>query len=50
MPARLREAACDALQIGEDPVAPLRLQAVEGGGEESLVIHDLAQTGGRELT
>src|SRR5665811_2264084 len=39
MPHRVREPAGDALEIGENPVAPLVMQAVEGGTEKLAVIH-----------
>jgi hypothetical protein len=39
MPHRMRKAARDPLKIGEDPVAPLVVQAVEGGTEIFAVIH-----------
>jgi hypothetical protein len=39
MPDRVREAARDPLEIGENPVAPFVMQAVEGGREEFAVIH-----------
>jgi hypothetical protein len=39
MPHRVREPACDPLEIGENPVAPLIMQAAEGGTEELAVIH-----------
>jgi hypothetical protein len=39
MPHRVREPAGDALEIGENPVAPLIMQAAEGGTEELAVIH-----------
>jgi hypothetical protein len=39
MPHRVRKAAGDALKIGENPVAPLIMQAVESGSEELAVIH-----------
>jgi hypothetical protein len=35
----MRKAARDPLEIGEDPVAPLVVQAVEGGTEIFAVIH-----------
>ena len=35
----MREPAGDALEVGEDAVAPLVMQAVEGGTEELAVIH-----------
>jgi hypothetical protein len=35
----MREAAGDALEIGENPVSPLVMQAAEGGAEEVAVIH-----------
>jgi hypothetical protein len=31
--------ACDPFEICENPVAPLVMQAVEGGTEEFAVIH-----------
>ncbi|MEY9172082.1 hypothetical protein ABIF15_003314 [Bradyrhizobium elkanii] len=43
MPGRVREAACDPLEVGEHPVAPLVVQAVEGGIEELAVIHRQTQ-------
>src|SRR5438309_9424610 len=39
VPHRVREATGDALEIGENPVAPLVMQAVEGGTEELAIIH-----------
>ena len=39
VPDRMREAARDPLEVGENPVAPLVMQAAEGGGEEFAVIH-----------
>jgi len=39
MPHRVREPARDPLEVGENPVAPLIMQAVEGGREEPAVIH-----------
>src|SRR4029450_6919247 len=39
MPHRMREPAGDPLEVGENPVAPLIMQAVEGGREEAAVIH-----------
>src|ERR1700757_2227760 len=39
VPHRVREPAGDTLEIGENPVAPLVMQAVEGGTEELAVIH-----------
>ena len=39
VPHRVREPARDPLEIGENPVAPLVMQAVEGGTEELAVIH-----------
>jgi hypothetical protein len=39
MPHRVGEAARDPLEIGENPVAPLVMQAAEGGTEELAVIH-----------
>jgi hypothetical protein len=35
----MRESAGDSLEVGEDPVALLIMQAVEGGREEPVVIH-----------
>jgi hypothetical protein len=35
----MRESAGDPLEVGENPVAPLIMQAVEGGREEPVVIH-----------
>jgi hypothetical protein len=35
----VREPARDPLEIGENPVAPLIMQAAEGGAEELAVIH-----------
>jgi hypothetical protein len=39
MPHRMREPARDPLKVGENPVAPLIVQAAEGGTEEFAVIH-----------
>src|SRR5713226_2988707 len=39
VPDRMREPARDPLEVGENPVAPLITQAVEGGREELAVIH-----------
>src|SRR5450759_2013865 len=39
MPRGVREPARNPLEIGENPVAPLVMQAVEGGTEELAVIH-----------
>ena len=39
MPNRMRKPARDPLEIGENPVAPLIVQAAEGGTEELAVIH-----------
>src|SRR6185437_3453771 len=39
MPHRMREAARNSLEIGENPVAPFVMQAAEGGTEELTVIH-----------
>ena len=39
MPHRMRKPARDPLEIGENPVTPLIMQAVEGGTEEFAVIH-----------
>jgi hypothetical protein len=35
----VREPACDPLEVGENPVTPLIMQAAEGGTEEFAVIH-----------
>src|SRR5258708_24788879 len=35
----MRESGGDPLEVGEDPVALLIMQAVEGGREEPVVIH-----------
>jgi len=35
----MRESAGDPLEVGENPVAPLIMQAVEGGRKEPVVIH-----------
>ena len=39
MPGSVREPARDPLEIGKDPIAPLVMQAIEGGTEELAVIH-----------
>jgi hypothetical protein len=39
VPDRVREASGDALEIGENAVAPLVMEATEGGTEELAVIH-----------
>src|SRR5882672_3009506 len=39
VPDRMRETARDPLEIGENAVAPLIMQAAEGGAEEFAVIH-----------
>ena len=39
MPGRVREPAGDPFQVGEDAVAPLVMQAAEGGSEVLAVIH-----------
>ena len=39
MPHRMREPAGDPLEVGENPVTPLIMQAAEGGTEEFAVIH-----------
>jgi hypothetical protein len=39
MPHRVRKPAGDAFEVGENPVTPLVMQAVEGGAEELTVIH-----------
>jgi hypothetical protein len=39
MPHRMRKPARNSLEIGEDAVAPLVMQAAEGGTEEFAVIH-----------
>jgi hypothetical protein len=35
----MRKPAGDAFKVGENPVTPLIMQAVEGGAEELAVIH-----------
>jgi hypothetical protein len=35
----MREPARDPFEVGENPVAPLIVQAAEGGTEEFAVIH-----------
>jgi hypothetical protein len=35
----MRESAGNPLEVGENPIAPLIMQAVEGGREEPAVIH-----------
>jgi hypothetical protein len=49
MPHRVREPAGDTLEVGENPVTPLLMQAIEGGTEELTVIHrkDLKREPGR---
>jgi hypothetical protein len=46
----MRKAARDPFKIGEYPIAPLVVQAVEGGTEIFAVIHreTWGATGGRE--
>ena len=39
VPDRMREPARNPLEIGENPVTPLVMQAIEGGTEELAVIH-----------
>src|SRR6202035_5791423 len=39
MPGRVGKPAGDPLEVRENPVAPLVMQAVEGGAEELAVIH-----------
>ena len=39
VPERMREPAGDPFEVGENAVAPLVMQAVEGGTEEFAVIH-----------
>src|ERR1700733_4541143 len=39
MPDRVREPGGDPLEVGEDAVAPLVMQAAEGGAEVLAVIH-----------
>src|SRR5258705_4563251 len=39
MPHRMGESAGDPLEVGEYPIAPLIVQAAEGGSEERAVIH-----------
>src|SRR3954466_15482781 len=47
VPDRMRKPARDALEIGENPVAPLVMQAVEGGTEKLAVIHRKTWNGTR---
>ena len=47
MPDRVRETACDALEIGKDPVAPLVPQFAQGRREITLVVHVLLLSGPR---
>jgi hypothetical protein len=42
MPDGLREPAGDPLQVGKNPVAPLIMQAGQGGIKKIFVIHTLA--------
>ena len=39
VPDRMREATRDALEIGENAIAPLVMEAIEGGTEELAIIH-----------
>ncbi len=39
VPDRMRETACDPFKVGKNAVAPLVMQAVEGGTEKFAVIH-----------
>jgi hypothetical protein len=39
MPYRVGKPAGDTFQIGENPIAPLVMQAVESGAEKLAVIH-----------
>jgi hypothetical protein len=39
MPDRVGKPARDPLEIGENPVTPLVMQAAEGGSKELAVIH-----------
>ncbi len=39
MPHRVRKPARNPLEVGKNPVAPLIMEAVEGGREELAVIH-----------
>jgi hypothetical protein len=41
----VRKPARDAFKIGENPVTPLVMQAVEGGAEELAVIHRKTRNG-----
>ena len=41
----MRKPARDPLEIGENPVAPLVMQAAEGGTEEFAVIHRKTRNG-----
>jgi hypothetical protein len=43
MPNGMGKPACDPFEIGENPVAPLVMQAAEGGTEELAVIHRKTQ-------
>src|SRR3989442_16007024 len=49
VPDRMRKASCDPLEIGENAVAPLVMQAAEGGAEEFAVIHHKTWNEGAEL-
>jgi hypothetical protein len=49
VPQRRGKTAGNAFQIGEDAVAPLGLQRIEGGMEETLVIHRLTAAEGQRL-
>ena len=39
VPDRMREAAREPFEVGENPIAALVMEAVEGGREEFAVIH-----------
>ncbi len=50
VPDRVRKTACDALEIGENPVAALVPQFAQGRREITLVIHVLLLPGPRAVT
>src|SRR5262245_12045872 len=39
VPDRMRKTACDTFEVGENTVAALFMQAIEGGTEKLAVIH-----------
>src|SRR6202000_1703511 len=47
VPHRMREAACDPLEIGKHAIAAFVMEAVEGGTEELAVIHRQTCSGTR---